>query len=204
MISSLPVWPQRSFYYGPPGRPNRDSEAFLGDGGSASILTLPLSRIDKLSVAIAYFRGLIGALAIVFFMGTFMKFMIWITGERVDEIGILIGNISMAGLAVACAFGSLTYLLPLQTSARERAIRRNVGAVFGMAFDPAKLERSTIPFLEERLDDNIPNTTLQTLRHELTRTRLQIGISGSDESLEHSTDDLLEQIRIQDIESPIA
>ena len=194
MISSLPIIPLESFYFIGFGETTSHGVPFVVHFRSTEVRGIPLARVDKLSVAMAYLRGLIGALAILGFIGTFMAFMMWITGEHFDDLAMLMARSVGLCFAVGIVAGLLTYALPL-TTRREREIRRWCGTIFGISLDP-HVRRDHAQKLASFLDDVSPEPGGSDPVRELARTRLRIALGEPKVPLEDHTDDLLERIRI--------
>ena len=86
MVSAMPVFPIQSYYFMRFGEAASAGIPFLAAFHSTPIVGIPLARLDKLSVVMTYARGLFGGMAIIGFIFTFMAFMMWVTGERLDEL----------------------------------------------------------------------------------------------------------------------
>ena len=79
---------------------------FLAAFHSTPIVGIPLARLDKLSVVMTYARGLFGGMAIIGFIFTFMAFMMWVTGEHLDEL-------AQTMVACGCLLGARGFCRPV-------------------------------------------------------------------------------------------
>src|SRR5690349_7327227 len=87
MVQLLPVYPLRSFYF-----LSADHVKSSGIPGIAAVYSrefnaIPLAKIDRASVAMAYIRGLFGGMALVGFLAIVPGIM-YLTGERLDEFAM--------------------------------------------------------------------------------------------------------------------
>jgi hypothetical protein len=196
MVSMFPVVPLESFYLIRLGESTSEGVPFIAQAHWKKIKGIPLAQIDKLSVAMAYTRGVLGAVAIGGFMGTFMFFVIWMTGERLTEEQTMILGCAGACLAIGTLFGLCTYLYPFQMTRREKNIRRLCGTILGISADPARVRLDSAKTIEHRLSSTGAVDKLPKLVHELARTRVRIALGEPRLPLEDHTDDVLEQIRI--------
>jgi hypothetical protein len=198
MISSLPVYPLESFYFVRFGERTSHGIPFFAEIRSTEVRGVPLARIDKLSVAMAYLRGLFGALVLFGFVGTFMASMMWITGEHLDELAMLMAKCVGLCFVGGIIGGGLTYAVPLTTQ-REKEIRRLCVTIFGISLDPARVRRDYARKIESFLDGFPPAPGEPERALELARTRVRIALGEPKEPLEDHTDDLLERIRVQEV-----
>src|SRR5262249_15932283 len=119
-----------------------------------TISGIPLARVDRTSVVIAYLRALF---AVLFAMGwlSIAFGILYLTGDRpAGEFGRIGVRVLFVALAVGTVGGLLTYAIPL-TSARERDIRRFCAERLGLAADPARVSAE----LSKRLADYIGNNS---------------------------------------------
>jgi hypothetical protein len=198
MLSAFPVFPLESFYFVRFGDTVSEGIPFLAQIRSTAIQGIPLARVDKLSVVMAYARGVFGAMAILGFIGTFMILMMWMTGDPFDEGKSIIATCAGVCLGLGTVAGIGTYLIPFQMTKRERNIRRLCGTVLGIAADPARVRGDFAKSIGRFLDGCTVTAEMPELVHELARTRLRIALGESRLPLEDQTDDLLERIRIQE------
>jgi hypothetical protein len=198
MLQGLPLFPLASFYYAGAGRRQSAGVPFVFGVENSAIAGLPLARVDRLSVAMAYFRGLCGALAVVGCLSV-VPLVMASTGERLDEFAVTATKVLAGCLAVGVAGGALSYLLPLGVSDRERTIRLACGEVLGLEADPALLRADAARQIYDALDDGegggrsrrVEDADLPRL---LAMTRLKIAPGGSREKLEERTDQILERL----------
>ncbi len=196
MVSSLPVVPLESFYFERLGDSTSKGIPFLVQIRSTTIEGIPLARLDMLSVAMTYARGLFGTMAIMGFVGTFMVFMMWVTGERLDETATIMAKCVATCFAIGTVAGLCTYVVPFQMTTREREIRRLCGTILGISADPARVRCDFARAIESFLNGSEIAPGMLELAHELARTRLRIALGEPQTALEDHTDDILERIRI--------
>ncbi len=198
MVSLFPVLPLESFYLIRLGESTSEGIPFIARAHWANIKGIPLARVNKLSVVMAYARGVLGAIAIGGFMGTFTMFITWLTGEPFDDEKRLIVMCTGACLAIGTALGLGTYLFPLQMTRREKQIRRMCGTILGISADPARVRLDFAKSMDDRLRTTAVAGKLPKLAHELARTRVRTALGEPPLPLEDHTDDLLRRIEIQE------
>ena len=138
MVSFFPVFPLESFYFVRFGHSTSAGIPFFAQTHSTAIEGIPLARVDKLSVEMAYARGVFGAMAIVGFIGTFMILIEWMTGDPPNERKAIIATCVGTCLGVGIVAGFCTYICLFTITRRERNIRRLCGTILGVAADPAQ------------------------------------------------------------------
>jgi hypothetical protein len=192
MVSGIPVFPLESWYFIRIVATISDGVPFIAQNRSMEIEGIPLARLDKLSIAIAYARAVFTAMAVG---GAVALALLYIFGkgditERETEIGTVFGTIAAIGTVAA----SCTYILPFQMTRRERNIRRLCGPVLKIAADPARVRRDYVSLMERVLDRSAVVSGLTEMVHELARTRMRIALGEPRLALENHTDTLLERI----------
>jgi hypothetical protein len=197
MVSGAPVYPIESLYFIRFGESSSGGIPFLAPVHSTAVVGIPLARLDKLSVTMAYIRGFFGAMAIIGFIFTFVIFMMWMTGERFDGTGPVLAACAGLCFVVGIVAGAGTYVFPFQTTRRERDIRRACGSVLGISVDPARVRQDCAASIDRFLEEVKTAAGVPGLMHEVARTRVRIALGEPAAPLEHRTDDLLESIRIQ-------
>jgi len=60
-----------------------------------------------------------------------------LTGEHLDDLAVIFFRVLVSCLATGVLLGCLSYLMPFQTSRRERNIRQLCGEFIGICADPA-------------------------------------------------------------------
>jgi hypothetical protein len=198
MLSGFPVFPLESFYFAGFGETTSEGIPFLAQSHSTAIEGIPLARVDKLSVFMAYARGLFGTMTIVGFIGAFMIFMTWITGEQINDRMSTIATGVGACLGLGIVAGACTYFVPFQMTRRERNIRRLCGTILGIAADPARVRGDFARSIERSLDGGLIVAGQTEILSELVRTRLRIALGEARLPLEDLTDELLERVRAQE------
>jgi hypothetical protein len=198
MVSLFPVLPLESFYLIRLGESTSEGIPFIAQAHWAQIEGIPLAQIDKLSVVMAYARGVLGAVAIAGFMGTFTMFITWLTGEPIDDEKRMIVKCTGACLVIGTAVGLSTYLFPLQMTRREKEIRKYCGTILGISADPAQVRLDFANSMDHHLRTIAVGGELANLAHDLACTRVRIALGDEPLPLEDHTDDLLTRIEIQE------
>jgi hypothetical protein len=199
MLSAIPIIPLESFYFVRFGETNSVGIPFLVQTHTTEIEGIPLAHVDKLSVVMAYARGIFAAMVVVGFIGAMFTVIPWLTGEQLDERKLTIAKAAGACLAIGIIAGTGTYLFPFQMSRREKIIRRMCGTVLGIAADPARVRTDHAEAIGRFVDDCAANPEYPEPVLELIRTRVRIALGEPKLALEDLTDDLLERIRTQDL-----
>jgi hypothetical protein len=198
MVNSLPVYPTKSFYLLKPGRfekhglPTGQKKSKLASHG------IPLARVDRTSVVMAYSRGFLATLILFGFVGSFGG---WLASQKqqpneVAQTMILVSNYT---LGVGCAAGLLTYLIPT-TTRRERKIRRYCGELLGYCIDPARTDPESASAIDEWMkesafegEENHDEARVACLL-DLIETRCRAGSDGSCEQMEARTSELISRL----------
>jgi hypothetical protein len=207
MVSAFPVYPLESFYSSRVHKEAIDGVPFLGH--TLYITGIPLARIDRASVLIAYLRGVCGALMVVGFLGSIFMAIPLLMGPQgmvVDPVKTLYGALSTLALGIVC--GALTYFIPL-TSQRERSIRSYCGELLGFCADPARIRPDLAAEMwQEQLHGASPadmtEASLSRLNYllQLIEARCQIAHGQKVRELEQNTDELLERLQQCDLTRP--
>jgi hypothetical protein len=193
MVSGMPLVPLVSYYYAGTGEEQGIPILFT----MRKIHGLPLSRLNILSVVIAYARAVCGALLVV---GSIILLMRIVGGPPRDEFTAIAMLVGVICTCVAVVGGLLTYLAPFQTTRRERKIRQACGKVLGIWADPARVQADHARGIIAALAPENQTNKKLTLEQQLTLVRTEIALAQEPEALEQRTDELLEQIRSADIE----
>jgi hypothetical protein len=138
MLQFLPLYPLQSYYFIGTGPTETTGVPFLASMKTVAVSGIPLATVDTTSVAIAYARGVFGALAIVGFM-VIIPGIMYLSGERLDNFAMMATRALLISLIVGAVGGLLTYAL-LLTPRREREIRQHCGELLGVAVDPARVD----------------------------------------------------------------
>jgi hypothetical protein len=195
MLQFLPFYPLQSFYFIGTGPTERTGVPFLASWTSVAIRGIPLATVDTTSVAIAYARGVFGALVIVGFM-VIVPGIMHLTGEHLDEFAMIATRALLISFVTGVVGGLLTYALPL-TPRREREIRQYCGELLGVAADPARIESEASASLATYVDEqhqSADNSRVQLIR-QLIATRAMIAQAIDSDRMETKTDELLERLR---------
>lgn len=199
MLQFLPLFPLQSFYFTAMGKPQVSGIPFVVLSKSAAIYGIPLARVSRTSVAMAYIRGGFGAMTIVGFLAM-VPGMMYLMGEPLDDLALMALRGLVTSFAVGSLGGLLTYLVPL-ASRRERRIRSACGVVLGICVDPARVPVATVEGLEASLEDPVLRETMESakeskigiiLRLIVARARMARGLGV--EEAERDTDELLDRL----------
>lgn len=207
MVQFAPVVPLESFFYARRGISNSDLISLVFGVEATTARAIPLARIDKFSVAMAYFRGFCGALTIVGCM-SLVPAVMHFSGERLDQVAIMFTQALVACLIVGTLSGVLSYCLPGQVGSRQKRIRGACGEVLGIYADPAMFRRDIAKAMETFIRSGVAHDKLRAdarsggadktleARLELVLTRLHIALDARDQGLEQRSDELIESIRL--------
>ena len=198
MLNSLPLRPLQSYYFIGLGEGQEFHVPFVGGMSQASVVGVPLAKIDLASVTIAYARGMFGLLAVIGSI-VIVPFVSNWRGEPLDDVGGIIVLALLSSLAVGIVGGVLTYCWPL-TSRRERNIRLACGEFLGVCVDPAL---AVLPYAADALRTATtmasamqPTSTHAENRYtcvaELVAVRAKIALGEDRQPLEARTNELLE------------
>jgi hypothetical protein len=206
MVSAFPLYPLESFYFagesGPEGIP------FVYT--TKTIYGLPLARVDSLSVAMAYARGIFGAFTLFGFFYFITLYIEWgdIQHRAPDAFAQAMRYILLVCLCIGVSGGLLTYFLPLQITDRERQIRLACGEILGICADPAYIREDVARSVAKAVSDlswadqvddgpanGISSNACPPLVRRLVITRAKIALDEEPEALEGQTDDLLHRIQ---------
>ncbi len=199
MFQFLPIYPVESFYlmtlgpldqHGIPFGPKRFTREFQG---------LPLSKLDALSVATAYLRGVFAFLAVLGSLVLVPGYSL-IRGEQLDEVAMLIVKILIGSLLIGLVGGGLSYIL-CPISAREKSIRACCGELLGIAIDPARIPPDWNQSLlaETQAADVFDTSERDRLIRRLVQARVRMADADEEDSAERLTDELLESLRLTDV-----
>jgi hypothetical protein len=211
MVQFVPIYPLGSFYLGRLGEKTGFQSPLIGGLSQRALTGIQCDRINRLSVLVAYARGVGAVLA---FLGTIILF-IFLVGMLSDgalqlskerQLTIVVAASMLAGgLLLAIP----TYLFTVIVPQRERRIRHACARVLGIAADPAEVKSEiasemilrTCQLLEER---GIPDLGvvlsgaqgygLDALDTLLVRTRARIMCGDASTRHEADTDRILQAI----------
>jgi hypothetical protein len=195
MLQFLPVYPLRSFYFTGTGPSETMGIPFLASTRFASIGGIPLASVDKMSVLMAYARSIFAALALVGALSLVPGIM-YLTGERLDELALMATRGLLTSLIVGMVGGALSYAIPL-TPRREKAIRRYCGELLGVSADPARVPSDLSEFLVEFVDNEPqdPGDPREQLIRQLIKARALIAQGTGADRMEAKTDELIDKLR---------
>lgn len=206
MLQFMPVFPLGSFFYARRGNAGNDLVSLFYGIDATAARAIPLARIDWLSVAMAYYRGACGALALIGSLSLIPAIM-HLSGERPDRFAVIFTQVLVACLVVGTTAGAASYCLPWQVGSRKKSIRRACGEVLGMHVDPASFQQVFAREFEVLFRNAIAGDRMQAAAEEvesrerldlilaLIAARLEISLGGSLPANEQRTDELLEEIR---------
>ena len=116
MLQFLPIYPLQSFYLTGLIHTERRGIPLIASSHSTVINGIPLARVDRLSVVIAYLRGIFGAMTVVGFM-SIIPLSMYFTGEHLDAFALSALRGLLTSFVVGLVGGVATYLIP-RTSVR--------------------------------------------------------------------------------------
>jgi hypothetical protein len=199
MLHFLPLYPLQSYYFLGRGKPKWFGIPFVARSHTVAIDGIPLARLDRVSVAMAYLRGLLGALVLVGFLSIVPGIM-HLAGEHLDDFAMIMLRGMLFSLAIGSIGGLLTYALPL-TSRREHGTRTYCGSILGICIDPARVPVSTAAMIQDHLNDlglTDPVDPDKDARSDdaraLVLARAQIALGLDRYELERKTDELLDRL----------
>lgn len=200
MISGLPIWPRESYFATKKSKSSSVGIPFVMGYSTSEACGIPLARLDRASVVMAYLRGVFGGLVVVGCIGMFMAVATWFSGQRVDDFARVMGLVLAGALAVGILGGLATYSLPSGLSRRDGAIRQACGMMLEVCADPKyvrhDIAQELVTLFEdmhdpgEAADDGERQSALLA---ELILTRSQLAFDDSP-GLEQRTDELLEAL----------
>jgi hypothetical protein len=203
MVNGVPVYPLESFYFSAAEGQALDERPFLGL--RLPVTGIPLARVDRASVLIAYLRGLCGVLVVVGFIGSIFMIVPLLMGPQgmaVDPVKTLQGMLCVLGVGIVV--GALTYAIPL-ASRRERLIRRHCGELLGFCADPARTHADlAAQMFQEQLSGassaDMSEAALSRLNCLLQLIKARCRIAGGQHvrEMEQTTDELLARLSHRD------
>ncbi|MGC1272599.1 MAG: hypothetical protein WBC44_02740 [Planctomycetaceae bacterium] len=197
MLNGVPLYPLASFYCAGAGPMTATGLPFVFSVKSASIVGLPLARIDRFSTTMAYVRGLCGTLVVIGFL-SIVPIVMHLSGERLDDFATAAMIALMCSFLIGCIGGGMSYLIPLGVSERDQSIRLWCGRILGIEADPAAVRADVVEHLAEALSEAAEQEEIDSkddrLAQELTLVRLKIALGDPPEALETRTDRLLERL----------
>jgi hypothetical protein len=198
-VKMIPLRPEASFYVSENAEEQQDVGVFTA---------IECARIDRTSVAMAYWRGLCAGMLLIGFVAVVPLYMLWLDAKPgPDALGILKMKVLIVLFVVGAVGGILSYFVPT-ISQRERQIREHCGVVLGPAIDPAQVtcaaaeEIQSTPFAQPDSDPADPeraqaaaDTHRWPLRCKLVLARCRIALDEDVATAEQTTDELLQQMR---------
>ena len=149
MLQFFPLWPIQSMYYFGKGKEEFRGIPLVLFKTKREIHGLPLAKIDKASVVMAFLRAV---LATVGLLASIMCVMNILMREPPGGAPDWFNQALYVTTGVIACLGGITYLVPL-TPKRDRTIREYCGHVLGVAIDPAKITPQTASDMEAELSD---------------------------------------------------
>lgn len=208
MLQAMPIYPLQSFYYARAGRTETLGIPLLASYQAVKVHGIPLARVDRLSVAMAYTRGILGAMTVIGFLAV-IPILMRLTGARLDAFAMTAMRVLIACFTIGAVGGLLTYTIPL-ASKRERRIRRCCGELLGICADPARVTLAASVAIEAQAalaaspgDLDSPRCALL---QQLVTVRSRVARSVDLDLMEQETDRLLDQLDQPGIyaEQPVA
>jgi hypothetical protein len=195
MLQMVPLYPLKSYYVSGAASTKQPGIAVLAGFHSATVTGIPLQALDKTSVFMAYARGFFGTLLFAGFL-VIVPGIMYLTGEHLDEFALAATRGLIIALITGVAGGALTYVVPT-LGPREKRIRAYCAEVFGLAFDPARIEandRAAIQLLVKAAQQTEDNSRTALL-YRLVEVRTGISDESDNQRVEVETDQLLESLR---------
>jgi hypothetical protein len=150
MVQMLPVEPLESYYVWEPITSETVGVPFLAHVQKVVVRGVPLARLDRTSVALAYVRAVFATAVLGGFIGTFTGLMVSLDRKPLDDVALTMTRFAEICLVTGAAGGLLTYLVPT-VSRRERAIRTYCGEMLGVCIDPARVVPEAAAAIREAL-----------------------------------------------------
>jgi hypothetical protein len=213
MLQALPIYPLESYYLVRLGRKSGTGIPLVAYQTKRKIVGLPCRRINRLSVIVAYIRGVGAAMVLfptIFFMGGAVM-RLSNANFRPDKFAQLAAMVFGIVLALGLAFSLPSYILTFYVPSRERAIRLVCARVLGVAADLANVRHDVqsdiVNLIAEFLAQNgiadfndvirRPNSfDRNVLDVALVLTRIRLGRGDAPETREAETDTLLRAIEV--------
>lgn len=196
MLQFLPIYPLQSFYFTGTGSTETSGVPFIASSQTVVVNGIPLERVDRLSVAMAYFRGIFAALAVIGFM-SIVPIIMHFTGEHLDAFALIAMRGLIGCFIVGIIGGALTYLIPL-TPWRERQIRHYCGEALGICVDPARVSADTAVAIEEYVarvvSQGIPDDSRSACIQQLISSRLNIAQGIDAIAMERQTEEIMDRL----------
>lgn len=199
MLQFLPLYPVRSYYFFSTAKAKTGGVPFFLSTHTAKVHGIPLVRVDKASVVMAYLRAVFALLLV----GGFLWFIVGIDiyqGKPVDRVQWIIFEVMLSMFIVGTVGGTLTYVVPV-LSQREKHIRLFCGELLGIGVDPAMVLPEQAQRMEKRAGSvalrggrTNPLLTRNDCLHELISVRSWIAQGQDAGHLEARTDELLERL----------
>jgi hypothetical protein len=203
MFQEMPVFPLESHYLIGEERTETSGVPFLAATHKSIANSIPLAKVDWLSVIFGYIRAVCLAIVVVGLGGAAISGTIYlsvlagtITPGRPIEGGWQIVQVMVVLFIIATVTGQATYMVPA-IKPRDRHIRQSCGELLGLCIDPALV----VPAVALRLEQGLLDSSDQSLSRDpmddrsanirqLVLLRCQISRASSQE-LEIATDQLL-------------
>ena len=196
MLQGLPIYPLQSFYFMGTESTEMSGVPFIASSQTVVISGIPLARVDRLSVAMAYVRGILAALVVVGCM-SIVPVIMYFTGEHLDEFAKKALRSLIICFIVGVSGGVLTYAVPLNPR-RERRIRRYCGEVLGISADPARVFPETAVAIEEYVaqvasQENHDDSRFVIVQQLIScRSKIAQGIDAN--AMERQTDEIVDRL----------
>lgn len=206
MLQFVPLFPLESYYLRRVAKKSGVSVPLLGGYSSQAIAGLRLAKLDRLSVLVAYLRGIGAVLAVVSCIGLFGMLVTSFSGTPMNAEQRMIAAACAVILGVGLLISVPTYYFTFVVAQRDMEIRRACAKWLGLAADPAQIVADEAKLMLTVIDETLaqrdihdPVATVK-LPHGLppdlaslllVRSRAQVAIDGGSGTAEGEADQLL-------------
>ncbi len=199
MLQMVPIYPVQSFYFAGVGPTRWSGIPFIAGSQSSAIHGIPLAAVDRMSVVVAYARGLCAILFLLGFVPLLIGGIMSISGPPPDRFARIAMVVCAIIFFIGAIGGLLTYTLA-RTPAREHAIRHYCAELLGISADPARVPADISARLDQLADERCrcDATTRNRLLLQLIAVRAKIAQDVEIDRMELKTDELLAHLQHAD------
>lgn len=188
-VNGVPIYPQQSLYF-----LGQDTKAQIPFVLSETMFHgVPLARVDRSSVVVAYARAVFAVCLVVGVCGLFMLGLTVLNSQVIPDAAewgaYVLGSLAALGIGG----GLSTYLFPF-VAARERTIRELCGEYLGLCIDPAVIAPDFAAKIDQEMADVIDGGRRLELLQRLVRERCRIALANNSAEAEQVTDELMKEL----------